>query len=378
VPRVINILCSRALLGAYARGDESVSPELLRMAAGEIFGTIPGRQSRKKGMMIGTSILAVMLFGAWISLGTNFIESTYFPVPGKRKAMPEMTPELAVVTVHEPVASVSEPKPQEDSEVQSERPMPEPAVREEPLHEQPVVAVTLPPADENMKIVVAEANPLIDHEDPLEWIRALSNGSGEEPEYQTLFQSWGMQYSPNEAVNPEEFARQNRFTLVRQKGSFGYLRRLNRPAILRLTDLSGKEFSATLTAIEGEHVVLQNGASTRKVAVSALVRQWLGDFTILWQPPPGYRRVLMPGDRGAAVSWLARQFEVLHGLEKNTQEKNVYDDSLQADVRAFQASEGIPADGLVGLLTLIRLNSRINSDQPQLERIALTQEVRNE
>jgi general secretion pathway protein A len=38
VPRLINLLCDRALLGAYVRGENIVSPSLLTEAASEVFG----------------------------------------------------------------------------------------------------------------------------------------------------------------------------------------------------------------------------------------------------------------------------------------------------------------------------------------------------
>jgi len=38
VPRLINLLCDRALLGAYVKGQNTVSPALLGEAAGEVFG----------------------------------------------------------------------------------------------------------------------------------------------------------------------------------------------------------------------------------------------------------------------------------------------------------------------------------------------------
>lgn len=39
IPRVINLLCDRALLGAFARGETRVTRGLLRQAAAEVFGT---------------------------------------------------------------------------------------------------------------------------------------------------------------------------------------------------------------------------------------------------------------------------------------------------------------------------------------------------
>lgn len=46
VPRLINLLCDRALLGAYVRGANVVSPALLTEAAGEVFGNRGKKSAR--------------------------------------------------------------------------------------------------------------------------------------------------------------------------------------------------------------------------------------------------------------------------------------------------------------------------------------------
>ena len=38
VPRVINVCCDRALLGAYTQETRKVTPALVRRAAGEVYG----------------------------------------------------------------------------------------------------------------------------------------------------------------------------------------------------------------------------------------------------------------------------------------------------------------------------------------------------
>ncbi len=45
VPRLINLLCDRALLGAYVKGENTVSPALLTVAASEVFGKSGGVNS---------------------------------------------------------------------------------------------------------------------------------------------------------------------------------------------------------------------------------------------------------------------------------------------------------------------------------------------
>src|SRR3546814_11680844 len=41
VPRLINIVCDRALLGAYAQNARRISPEIVRKAAIEAVGQLP-------------------------------------------------------------------------------------------------------------------------------------------------------------------------------------------------------------------------------------------------------------------------------------------------------------------------------------------------
>ena len=48
VPRVINLLCDRALLGAYVQGKDSVNMPILAKAAREVLGQKAARAGRAK------------------------------------------------------------------------------------------------------------------------------------------------------------------------------------------------------------------------------------------------------------------------------------------------------------------------------------------
>src|SRR5713101_6494711 len=48
VPRLINVLCDRALLGAYATHSEAVTRNIVRRAAREIAGDVPGVPERRR------------------------------------------------------------------------------------------------------------------------------------------------------------------------------------------------------------------------------------------------------------------------------------------------------------------------------------------
>lgn len=61
IPRLINILCDRALLGAYARNEAAVSSEILYQAAYEVFGIDKPKKKNNMSLVApGTAILATV------------------------------------------------------------------------------------------------------------------------------------------------------------------------------------------------------------------------------------------------------------------------------------------------------------------------------
>ena len=74
VPRIINVVCDRALLGAFTQEVHRVSPSLVRAAAGEVYG----RSFSPPWMRVvaGASVAAavtVMAFGIWRCCGRNML-----------------------------------------------------------------------------------------------------------------------------------------------------------------------------------------------------------------------------------------------------------------------------------------------------------------
>jgi general secretion pathway protein A len=69
VPRRINLLCDRALLGAYVENSSVVTRAIVRKAAGEVFAVVAGpRAQSRRWLMIGAALLAgaaVSAAAAW-------------------------------------------------------------------------------------------------------------------------------------------------------------------------------------------------------------------------------------------------------------------------------------------------------------------------
>ena len=63
IPRLINLVCDRAMTGAYGRGQSTISKSLVREAAGEVLGDRPrvGRRKWSFGNAIATILLAGLI-----------------------------------------------------------------------------------------------------------------------------------------------------------------------------------------------------------------------------------------------------------------------------------------------------------------------------
>lgn len=90
VPRLINSLCDRALLGVYTEGKDYVDQKILHTAAQEIFGKEPPVAKQKKRFAlipVFGVVLTVLVLGVWLWLTYNplYVAPTAAPV-GENKS----------------------------------------------------------------------------------------------------------------------------------------------------------------------------------------------------------------------------------------------------------------------------------------------------
>lgn len=307
IPRLINILCDRALLGAYVEGKEQVDKKILTRAAREISGETNKNVHKKKTALVtvaGVLVFCIIVFAAY-----SFLRAR------------------AVIINVEHNVKVEDPV-KEDSIAE--------AVSEEPRLSS------------------------------LQWPGGRPASLSQEMAYQELFRLWGMNYDVLHGVPPCRQAAKNGMRCLNKRGSLSSIRGLDSPAVLRLMDNTGQEFYALLARLDDSTATFIVAGETKRVALMDLAEKWFGDFTILWKIPPSYQNEIKPGDRGAVVSWLSHQMRRVSGRHDEKGNKELFDEELVNEVKQFQLAQGIVPDGIVGPQTLIRINRAVGEPGPGL------------
>ena len=303
VPRVINVICDRALLGAYSQDRHRVTTALVRSAAAEVFGR-RFAPNWLPWLLTGASAAALVLAmtGVW-----NYWSRAHAAAPA-------------------PLAHADPPA----------------AAAAAPPAAAPTPGVPAP-AGAHLADLLARHNAETDTDSA----------------FGKLFGLWGAKYQTN-GTDPCTQAGQQGLECVTERGSFGQLRLYNHPAILLLTDPRGASHQVVLTALGDEQARLDLGGP-QEVGIAELSRYWLGDFVMLWRPGSSPVKALSAGMRGAQVRWLRQSLEQLHGTHPDEHASDVFDAELTSLVRDFQRQHQLTVDGIAGVQTQIALAGALAS-----------------
>src|SRR2546426_4379399 len=314
IPRLINVVCDRALLGAYAQGHARVTVATVRRAAREALGPEAGFRIwwRRAAMAAGVLRVAGAAAAVW--------------APSPRR-----------------ILTLGDSAPQAGQVAPDTRAVANAATRE------PVAVATTAPRL-RLATVLADATLTTDQASAL----------------RRLLARWHVVVPATEG-RPCTMAAHAGVECVEMRGTWMVIRRLDLPAVIKLVGGDGKRNYAAVTAIGGETATLEFGDRVVTVPVSDVEGRWDGTFAFVWKPPPFVKRVLSPGMRGQDVEWLRRRLDELDGAPA-TAKSDVYDEELRARVQAFQQKELLEADGIAGAETLARLSARLEREAPLLSR----------
>jgi len=309
VPRVINVVCDRALLGAYSMDRHRVTPTLVRNAASEVFGKrftphwLPWIGTAAAASLLTLTVALLWSFKPWSNSHATAASSA---------------------AVHGETAKVA--------------------------------AVTAPPPAPVQP--AAPAKPGLSGHELTDLLAKHANETDTDSAFTQLFGIWRIQYVPA-SVDPCSQASNQGLECLNQKGSFGQLRLYNRPAILVLSDNAGASHQVVLTALDDEHATVQLGGASQDVSIGELSRYWFGDFVMLWRPGTSQVKSLSQGMRGDDVRWLRQSLQRVEGEHSDGPVSDVFDENLSKLVRDFQRQHRLTVDGIAGVQTQIVLASAV-------------------
>lgn len=325
VPRLINLVCDRALLGTYVQGLQQVSTATLRQAINEVAAA--RRRPQRRRWAIAAALLALLGLGvAGAPALTGSLADWWRPSPAQTLAA-KAPPASRLPAQPVPPASTTPPQPLAASTSQRE----------------------------------ADAEPVATG---LAWPPSIPRGDSERLAFQGLYQLYG--------INPDSAVKANNCRKVEDLGLRCYVTRggisdlllLDQPVVLRLLAADGGEYSATLTGLDHQEARLLMAGKERRVALGELAGAWSGNFILIWKAPPGFHDHLALNQRGPAITWLRQAIASIDGRPEDPGE--AFDAALARRIRAFQLAEGIRPDGYVGPLTAIRINARSGRGGPSL------------
>jgi len=297
IPRVINVTCDRALLGAYTQETRRVTAALVRRAAGEVYGRrfSPLWLGWIAGVLLiaGTAATVLLAWRLWQHQTASLRAAAAVP---HAMARPPATP-----------AHLATPAP--------------------------------PPISINALLAANSAN------------------TTDAAAYRRLLSLWGT--TMTEDRDPCSQAQKAGLACLEQRGSWAQVRALNRPAILTLTDDQGQKHRVVLSALDDGFATLTLGDHNDRVPLDELSRDWFGEFTVVWKPKTARTRPLSVGMHGDEVRWLRRSLNALHGAAADPEHGDVYDEELAIEVQNFQREHRLNVDGVAGLQTQVMLDTAL-------------------
>ena len=294
-PRVINVTCDRALLGAYTTETRKVTAALVRRAAGEVYGRrfVPPWMGWLAGAVATAALACVALAGWQLWQG--------------RADLRARVPEAAALTANPQAPPPTAPAPA--------------------------------PVSINALLEANGAN------------------TGDAAAFRRLLSLWGTALP--DGGDPCGQAAKAGLACLEQRGSWAQVRALNRPAILTLTDERAQRHRVVLAALDDRFATLILGEHIERVPLEEVSRDWFGEFTVVWKPKSLRARALSVGMRGDAVRWLRRSLNALQGASAVPEEEDIFDQALAIAVQNFQREHRLNVDGIAGVQTQVVLDTAL-------------------
>ncbi len=308
IPRIINVLCDRMLLGAYSREATLVDQSIFRQATVEVLGRTKEPMQRwfdKSWLVVGAGGLGVLLLSGlfWLLLGGSRAADREEQLVGEGQIIRARQTDAALLN-----------------------------------------------------------RPAADSRQPQFWMQDKTEALRELMQVSRIT---GIGADPCRTVDQQGFACETQKVVT-----WDDFRQINRPAVLTIVTPARYSGYVVLVALKQGDAWVRMDGEVQRISMESLGTLWNGEFTFVWRPPPGYSEAVGLGSSDPMVGWVAQQFAFLDGQTAPLARER-FNTQLQQRVKLFQRSQNLKDDGVVGMQTLLRLNEVLGLEKSMSD-MALT------
>ncbi len=330
VPRLINLLCDRSLLGAYGTGSLSVSNSIIRKAAKEV---LP--EQRKKTHLTPVILSFCLLFFCLI-LAYFYLD---FPLKELNFGLKNQIVISKVADKQKPLHS--------NKKVVTQTRVP---ITKATLLAKPKQSAAIDPASKKQPSFA-------------DFIKMPSLTM--ESALATSLHQWDIE-TPEDFTAECLFVQKSGLRCLPGKSDWQQLINLGRQVIMEF-DLENNQKRFTLLVGVIKNKAIFRSDQEYLFPIAEVLKYWNGYFLVLWKPPVTDFWTLAPGQKSENIVWLRQQLDKIEGENENIIQPDFYDMELEKRVKQFQHQQQITQDGLVGPLTVIHLqNATSEADFPRL------------
>lgn len=371
IPRLINVLCSRAMLAAFGAKRQTIDRGVLRRVARELAGENEIDRPPSTWIWAVAGVLLIGVAGLLLQqtgwLGRWLDGAVPSVVSGEREPplVVEVTPAAAADPAVVPAAVAIDPPPAVAPMLPDEVPVPRVAATE--TTEDAVssnAAAAEPP-------VVEKPQPdpqAADSDSSLSLMGLLGDQNNA---FATLFGYWQTVYpTDDESLSACERAERVGLSCIYGRGNWQNLEYYNRPAVIELLLDDGHRYHVVVSRLDGQRVTLDLESRRLSFSRSEIEPLWTGSYIVLWRPPRLAADSLSMGAKGRDVAWVVAMLDRIEGVTTEYDPDTVrYDQALKERVMKFQQSQRLISDGIVGRQTIIQLSLSVDdSIVPALKR----------
>lgn len=348
VPRRINLLCDRALLGAYAAGARQVSRAIVNRAAREVFDAPASAAAARSARQAGLPRWALAGLGAVAGAATVAAVGLGMGVWPAHRGGPQVATTGPGAAVAQGAASSPGAKP--------------------PAAAAPAAVLPASAAAASAPVAAAPAVPASSAAPSSALDQFMqAQPATDAPAWQALASAWGAAL-PAGADACTTLPREGLRCYRNRRAGLNLVRQIDRPVLLALYPSEEAEapVSVLLRGLDGDNATLEGGGRSLRVPVAELAQVWRGEIATLWRAPVG-----MP-DRGeitdspAGAAWLDQRLASKAAGGSGPGSKPVTPAQRQSRIHRFQLAQGVTPDGRAGPLTLMLLNRATGVNEPRL------------